>query len=134
MSPRTPSPTDHVRSAHKYPSSPPPHATLQLSNDLQLPVEAVTETFAILAKRGAGKTYIAAVMVEELLQAGLQVVVADPVGVWWGLRASADGQQEGLPIVIIGGEHGDVPLEVGAGEIIADGFVNLLPGKYVGWQ
>jgi hypothetical protein len=96
------------------------HPTLHLSKDLSLPVEAVTQTFAILAKRGAGKTYTAAVMVEEMLKAGLQLVVVDPAGVWWGLRSSADGQHEGLPIVIMGGEHGDLPLEVGAGEIIAD--------------
>jgi hypothetical protein len=94
--------------------------TLHLSKDLSLPVEAVTQTFAILAKRGAGKTYTAAVMVEEMLKAGLQLVVVDPVGVWWGLRSSADGQHEGLPIVIMGGEHGDLPLDVGAGELIAD--------------
>jgi uncharacterized protein len=83
--------------------------TLQISRELSLPAEAVSETFAILAKRGAGKTYTAAVMVEELLKAGLQVVVVDPVGVWRGLRASADGTREGLPIAILGGEHGDVP-------------------------
>jgi DNA helicase HerA-like ATPase len=94
--------------------------TLQISRELSLPAEAVSETFAILAKRGAGKTYTAAVMVEELLKAGLQVVVVDPVGVWWGLRASADGTREGLPIAILGGEHGDVPLDVAAGEIIAN--------------
>jgi hypothetical protein len=29
---------------------------LRLSNDFTLPAEAVTETFAILAKRGVGKT------------------------------------------------------------------------------
>jgi uncharacterized protein len=97
---------------------------LHLSKDLSLPVEAVTQTFAILAKRGAGKTYTAAVMVEEMLKAGLQLVVVDPVGVWWGLRSSADGQHEGLPIVIMGGEHGDLPLEVGAGELIADVVVD----------
>jgi uncharacterized protein len=56
--------------------------TLQISRELSLPAEAVSETFAILAKRGAGKTYTAAVLVEELLKAGLQVVVVDPVGVW----------------------------------------------------
>jgi uncharacterized protein len=87
--------------------------TLHLSKDLRLPVEAVTQTVAILAKRGAGKTYTAAVMVEEMLKAGLQLVVVDPVGVWWGLRSSADGQHEGLPIVIMGGEQGDLPPEVG---------------------
>jgi DNA helicase HerA-like ATPase len=69
--------------------------TLHVSRELSLPAEAVSETFAILAKRGAGKTYTAAVMVEELLKAGLHVVVVDPVGAWWGLRASADGTGEG---------------------------------------
>jgi DNA helicase HerA-like ATPase len=96
---------------------------LTIAKDLRLPAEAVTQTFAILAKRGAGKTYTAAVMVEEMLKAGLPVVVG-PVGVWWGLRSSADGQQAGLPIVIMGGEHGDVLLDVGAGELIADVVVD----------
>jgi uncharacterized protein len=95
-------------------------ADLRLSNDFTLPVEAVTETFAILAKRGVGKTYTASVMVEELLKAGLRTVVVDPIGVWWGLRASADGKHPGLPIVILGGDHGDVPLELAAGQVIAD--------------
>jgi DNA helicase HerA-like ATPase len=94
--------------------------SLSISKKLSLPAEAVTETFALLAKRGAGKTYTAAVLVEELLKAGLHVAVVDPVGVWWGLRSSADGQHDGLPIVIMGGDHGDLPLEVGAGEMIAD--------------
>ena len=55
---------------------------LTLGPGLVLPVEAVTETFAILAKRGAGKTYTAAVLVEEMMSAGLPVVIIDPVGVW----------------------------------------------------
>lgn len=93
--------------------------SLHMSKDLILPAEAGTQTFAILAKRGAGKTYTAAVMVEELLNAGLHVVVVDPVGVWWGLRASADGTHEALAIVVLGGKHGIVPLDVAATEIIA---------------
>jgi DNA helicase HerA-like ATPase len=97
--------------------------SLSLSKELSLPAEAVTETFAILAKRGAGKTYTSAVIVEEMLKANLPVVVADPVGVWWGLRSSADGQREGLPIVIMGGDHGDMPLDVSSGELIADVIV-----------
>jgi hypothetical protein len=83
---------------------------LTLGPGLVLPVEAVTETFAILAKRGAGKTYTAAVLVEEMMGAGLPVVIVDPVGVWWGLRSSADGTTEGLPVVIFGGDHADLPL------------------------
>lgn len=95
-------------------------STLAIALDLQLPAEAVTETFAILAKRGVGKTYTASVLVEELLKAGLHVVVVDPIGVWWGLRASSDGKTAGLPIVVLGGDHGDVPLEATGGELIAD--------------
>jgi late competence protein required for DNA uptake (superfamily II DNA/RNA helicase) len=37
-----------------------------------------------LAKRGAGKTYTILVIVEEMLKAGPQVVIADPVRVTWG--------------------------------------------------
>jgi DNA-binding Lrp family transcriptional regulator len=50
-------------------------ATLHIARELRLPVEAASKTFAILAKRGAGKTYTAAVTVEEILKASLQVVV-----------------------------------------------------------
>jgi len=93
---------------------------LTLGPGLVLPHEAVTETFAILAKRGAGKTYTAAVLVEEMMGAGLPVVIVDPVGVWWGLRSSADGTAEGLPVVIFGGDHADLPLAETAGVLLAD--------------
>lgn len=93
---------------------------LHLADGLNLPLEAVTETFAILAKRGSGKTYTAAVLVEEMLLAGQTVVVADPVGVWWGLRSAADGTGPGLPIIILGGDHADVPLSAEAGPAVAD--------------
>lgn len=97
---------------------------LKISPDLSLPAEAVTETFAFLAKRGAGKTYSAAVLVEEMLKASLQVVVLDPIGAWWGLRSSADGKGPGFSIAVLGGEHADVPLEHTAGELVADLVIN----------
>ena len=97
---------------------------LHLAPDLTLPEDAVTETFAILAKRGKGKTNTAVVMAEEMIGVGLPVVVLDPVGVWWGLRSSADGENPGLPVVIFGGDHADVPLEPTAGELIADVVVD----------
>lgn len=93
---------------------------LHLADDLSLPVDAVTETFGVLAIKGAGKTYTAKVLTEELTNAGQQVVVIDPLGVWWGLRSSADGSAPGLPFVILGGDHADAPLESTAGEVIAD--------------
>lgn len=92
---------------------------LKLSGSFSLPLEAVTQAIAILAKRRAGKSYLAMKFVEQLHHAGQQVVVLDPKGDSWGLRFSADGKSPGLPIVIIGGEHGDVKLEPGAGEIVA---------------
>ena len=96
---------------------------LTIAPDLQLPIEAVTETFAILAKRGKGKTNTAVVMAEEMIGADLPVVVIDPIGVWWGLRSDAKGGP-GLPVVIFGGDHGDLPLEENAGELIADVLVD----------
>jgi uncharacterized protein len=96
---------------------------LKIAPDLELPFEAVTQTFAILAKRGVGKTYTAMVMVEEMLKNNLHVVCIDPIGVHWGLRSSADGKHAGLPIVIAGGEHADVPIEPTSGEVLADMIV-----------
>lgn len=93
---------------------------LRIGTDLELPLDFVTSTQAILAKKGSGKSYTASVQAEELLGAGQQIVVVDPTGAWHGLRSSADGQSPGFPIAVLGGEHGDVPLEVSAGEVIAE--------------
>jgi uncharacterized protein len=89
---------------------------LRISDDLALPIEAVTQTFADLAKRGAGKTYLASVLAEEMLAAGHPIVALDPTGAWWGLRS-------GFSITILGGEHADVPLQETAGEVIAQAVV-----------
>ena len=85
--------------------------TLRLADGFELPLEAVTETFAILAKRGSGKTSTAVVLAEEMICAGQQAIIIDPTGVWWGLRAGRSGGQDGgLPVVIVGGDHADLPL------------------------
>jgi len=96
---------------------------LHISDDLSLPLDFVTQTQAILAKRGVGKSYTASVEAEELLKAGQQVVVIDPTGAWFGLKSSADGKSAGFPIAVFGGEHDDVPLEEHAGEVIAQAIV-----------
>lgn len=97
--------------------------SVDLSPTLSLPVEAVTQTFAILGKRGRGKTNTAVVLAEELIGSGLPVAVVDTVGAWWGLRSSADGTKPGLPVVVFGGDHGDVPLAEDSGKIIADAIL-----------
>src|SRR5437879_4784738 len=86
---------------------------LQIANNLSLPVDAVTQTFAILGIRGSGKTNTGVVLAEELLKAKQQVVIIDPVDVWWGLKS-------GFPIPVIGGDHQDVPLDGAAGAVLAD--------------
>lgn len=92
---------------------------LRISKALALPVDTVTQAVAILAKRRMGKSYLARRLAEQLAGAGQQLCILDPKGDWWGIRSSADGKSDGLPILIIGGEHGDIPLDAGAGEIIA---------------
>lgn len=98
---------------------------LEIAPGLRLPAaESVTNTFGVLAKRGAGKTYLMLVLVEELLEAGQMVCVIDPVGVCWGLRASADGRGPGYPVLVFGGSHKDLPIEPAGGELIADYVVD----------
>lgn len=93
---------------------------LKIGRRFSLPLQAQTETFAVLAKRGVGKTYTAMVMAEEFLSNGLRTVILDPVGVCWGLRANAAGTGPGLEVLVLGGDHGDLPLEETAGAMIAD--------------
>lgn len=92
----------------------------RIARGFDLPIEAVTETFAYLAKRGGGKSYAASVLIEEMLAQGFQVVIIDPMGPWSGLRTGADGKSPGFPIVVLGGENGDVPLEATGGKVVAE--------------
>lgn len=94
--------------------------TYQLSPEIDLPSSAVTSTFAYLGIRGYGKSYAAGVQVEDFLGVGAQVVVIDPVGIWWGLRLAAGGAgPSGFDVPVFGGTHGDLPLEPTAGELVA---------------
>ena len=91
---------------------------IQLASDLGLPLDVATDTLGVLAIKDGGKSYTAMLLVEQLVKARLPVVVIDPVGVFWGLRVA--GRGPGLPIVILGGDHGDVPIEPAAGRAVAD--------------
>lgn len=77
-------------------------------------------TFALLAKKGAGKTYAMRVLAEEFWAAKVPFVALDPMDAFWGLRSSADGDGEGIPVAIFGGPHGDAPLEATGGRLMAD--------------
>lgn len=94
--------------------------TLKLSSELSVPLDICTEAIAWIGARGSGKTHGAGKLVELLIGAGVQTVILDPVGVWYGLRLAKDGKGPGLSIPVFGGLHGDVPLEPTAGALIAD--------------
>jgi len=90
---------------------------------IQIPINAATKTFAILAKRGAGKSYTGAVMAEEFYKNNIPFVVFDPIDVWWGLRLDKNGKDKGLPIVVFGLEHADIKLDREMGRKIAQEIV-----------
>lgn len=90
---------------------------------IRIPLKAATRTFAVIAKRGAGKTYTAAVMAEEFYKSGVPFVVFDPIDVWWGLRFSKTGKSKGLPVVVFGLEHADIKLTKDMGKEIARAIV-----------
>lgn len=86
--------------------------SLRLSASINLPGETVSRTLGIIAQKGSGKTYTAMLLAEQMLAAKQQIVCLDPTGVWWGPRSSRDGKSAGLPILVMGGEHGDIPLDL----------------------
>lgn len=90
---------------------------------IKIPINAATKTFAILAKRGAGKTYTGAVMAEEFAKNNIPFVVIDPIDVWWGLRLGSDGKSKGLPVVVFGVQHQDILLDRDMGRKIAQAIV-----------
>jgi hypothetical protein len=57
---------------------------LHIGKNFSLPLDFVTQSQAILAKKRVGKSYTASVQAEELLKAGQQICVIDPTGAWWG--------------------------------------------------
>jgi uncharacterized protein len=94
------------------------HGEAQMTETL---APAILDTHvAVLGKTGAGKTMLLRRIVEELLDRGNRVCTIDPAGAHWGLRSSADGKGPGYPITVLGGEHGDMPLDARHGAAIAE--------------
>ena len=104
---------------------PPPPEPLRIAADFGLPEDAVSRTIGLFAMRGAGKSYAASVLVEELVKQGLMVILIDPLGVLWGLRSSADGEHPGLPVLIFGGKHGDLPLLPTMGQEVCQALIDI---------
>jgi hypothetical protein len=94
---------------------------LHLGPGFTLPAdEAVSQTFVVYGGKGTGKTNLGSVLAEELHAAGLRFCYLDPMGVAWGLRHGATRGETGLEVLILGGLHGDLPIEPTAGAVVAD--------------
>lgn len=91
--------------------------SIRLSKSFELPDVLASGKMGIVGRTGSGKTNTAVVMAEQLIPQGIPVAILDPQGDWWGLRSQ-------FPIAILGGEHGDVPLEPTGGALAADFLVN----------
>lgn len=81
--------------------------SLQVSKNYAVPLEdyaATGERDAILASSGMGKSYLTGVLMEETLETGGLLCVIDPEGEHFTLA-------ERYPMMIVGGEHGNLPLE-----------------------
>lgn len=93
---------------------------LRIAPEIWLPLDAATRRLAILAQSGAGKSNTAVRIAEEMHRVGIPWVAIDPKGDWWGMRSDYRGTGPGLPIPILGGLHGDIPLDPHGGRVVAD--------------
>lgn len=95
---------------------------LKLSDNLDLPLDFITERIAFLARTGAGKSGGMRVLFEQIFDAGQFAIFIDPKGDAYGIRGAGIGK--GKAVLVMGGDHGDVPLEAAAGKVIAEFLVH----------
>ena len=82
------------------------------------PVELGSQGNAILGIRDSGKSYTATKLAEELYDAGVPFIAFDPIGVWRYMRVP--GKAKGYPIVVAGGQEGDLPLSPASAPMIVE--------------
>jgi hypothetical protein len=87
---------------------------------LPFPEKLLASHVAILAKTGAGKSYLCQGIAEHLLAKGERVCLIDPTDRYWGLRMGPRGGKSGLDITIFGGDRGDVALQPNHGHALAE--------------
>lgn len=97
---------------------------IDFAEGLKLPLDVATQTVGCIARKRAGKSYAAGKLVEGLHENGVQFVIFDPVGNWYGLRLAADGKGTGIDVIILGGLRGDIPLDPSSGTLIADAVLD----------
>src|SRR5579862_3081770 len=85
-----------------------PATAVEIAPGLSLPVELAGRRTAVFGISGSGKSNTATVIVEQLLEAGEQVVLVDPKGEAWGLLSLASGKSSNLPVILFGEPNGHI--------------------------
>lgn len=92
---------------------------LEVAKNFTIPLDAFATTGerdAILASSGMGKSYLTGVLLEETLENNCLVCVIDPEGEHFTLAAR-------YPMMIIGGEHGSLPMEEDAIDLYVEAML-----------
>jgi hypothetical protein len=86
-----------------------------------IPADALKNHIAIHGKTGSGKSSSGRLIVERVVGDDFRVCILDTVkSDWWGITSSGDGKRAGLPLKILGGPRGHVPLHSSAGKVIGN--------------
>ena len=97
---------------------------LRISPDLALPIGVANKTFLLFGKGGSGKSNLEVVLAEELYAAGIPTCIVDPADIHYGIKSARDGKSAGLPFIVFGGLHADVPIYPENGALLADLFLD----------
>lgn len=93
---------------------------LTRSGRFELPDVFLLRSAVIYGAPESGKTTTATVIAEEAWRTvHIPFVALDPKGDWWGVKSSRDGKSAGIPAIIFGGDHADLPLDETAAALIA---------------
>lgn len=90
-----------------------------------IPRDALHMGAILLGKTRSGKSSTLRFCVEAIDHDQERYCILTPKDDWWGLKLGADGKSPGCPVVLVGGEHADIPVNEHAGrqigELVASG-------------
>jgi hypothetical protein len=76
----------------------------------------------IVGMSGAGKSFTARGILHRDIRQGRRSAILCPTGVWWGAAYTPKGKRNKYPIVIVGGEHADIPLDAAPPDVLGKFF------------
>ncbi|MCL4400805.1 DUF87 domain-containing protein [Candidatus Parvarchaeota archaeon] len=95
--------------------------SINLSKNVNIPAQnMITGRGCIFGQSGSGKSYLTGVILEELCKRKLPFCVIDPEGEYYPLRST-------FQVIIIGGNHGDLGVEVDFHSLFRMSIQNNIP-------